>query len=60
MLTGISSDPIWRRVYGRLVRQREKQGGEPGGSDPEFRLPSTMLGAPVVAIALFGKYMQVA
>jgi hypothetical protein len=55
MLTGIASDPFWRRCYERLVRQREQQGGEPGGSEPEFRLPSTMAGAFVVPIALFGK-----
>ncbi|KAH7381318.1 major facilitator superfamily domain-containing protein [Phaeosphaeria sp. MPI-PUGE-AT-0046c] len=54
MLIGVCTDPIWRRVYGRLVRQREEQGGEPGGSEPEFRLPSTILGAWVVPIALFG------
>ncbi|CAN9323280.1 unnamed protein product [Alternaria alternata] len=54
MLAGISTDPIWRRIYGRLVRQREEQGGEPGGSEPEFRLPSTILGAWVVPVALFG------
>lgn len=55
MLTGVSSDPIWRRVYGRLVRQREEQGGQAGGSEPEFRLASTIVGAWVVPIALFGK-----
>lgn len=55
MLIGISTDPIWRQVYGKLVRQREAQGGEPGGSEPEFRLPSTILGAWVVPIALFGE-----
>ncbi|USP79624.1 hypothetical protein yc1106_06898 [Curvularia clavata] len=55
MLTGVSSDPIWRRVYGRLVRQREQQGGQNGGSEPEFRLPSTIVGAWVVPVALFGK-----
>ena len=55
MLVGISTDPIWRRIYGRLVRQREEQGGEPGGSEPEFRLPSTIIGAWVVPVALFGK-----
>ncbi|KAL6153945.1 hypothetical protein ACJBU6_07239 [Exserohilum turcicum] len=54
MLTGVSSDPIWRRVYGRLVRQREEQGGQAGGSEPEFRLASTIVGAWVVPIALFG------
>ncbi|OAL44718.1 MFS general substrate transporter [Pyrenochaeta sp. DS3sAY3a] len=54
MITGICTDPIWRRIYGRLVQQREEQGGEPGGSEPEFRLPSTIVGAWVVPIALFG------
>ncbi|CAO2647530.1 Nn.00g084520.m01.CDS01 [Neocucurbitaria sp. VM-36] len=54
MLTGICTDPIWRRIYNRLVRQREEQGGEPGGSEPEFRLPSTIVGSWVVPIALFG------
>jgi len=54
MLTGVCTDPIWRRIYGRLVRQRQAQGGEPGGSEPEYRLPSTILGAWVVPIALFG------
>jgi hypothetical protein len=58
MLTGVATDPIWRRVYGRLVCQREEQGGEPGGSEPEFRLPSTILGAWVVPVALFGKVMH--
>jgi drug/metabolite transporter (DMT)-like permease len=58
MLTGVCTDPIWRRVYARLVRQREEQGGEPGGSEPEFRLPSTILGAWVVPMALFGKLMH--
>ncbi|KAK8211069.1 MFS transporter [Phyllosticta capitalensis] len=54
MILGISSDPFWRRNYARLVRQREEQGGEPGGSEPEFRLPPTIFGAIVVPIALFG------
>ncbi|KAI4647303.1 uncharacterized protein J4E79_010456 [Alternaria viburni] len=54
MLAGVSTDPFWRRIYGRLVRQREEQGGEPGGSEPEFRLPSTIVGAWVVPVALFG------
>jgi hypothetical protein len=58
MLTGIASDPLWRRCYERLVRQREKQGGEPGGSEPEFRLPATIAGAFVVPIALFGKLVR--
>jgi len=55
MLTGILSDAFWRKSYGRLVRRHEEQGGEPGGSEPEFRLPSTMFGAFLVPVALFGK-----
>jgi hypothetical protein len=58
MVAGILTDPIWRRIYGRLVRQREAQGGEVGGSEPEYRLPSTILGAWVVPFALFGKRLQ--
>jgi hypothetical protein len=58
MLLGISTDPIWRSIYGRLVRQLEQQGGDPGDSEPEFRLPSTIVGAWVVPIALFGKLLQ--
>jgi len=52
---GISSDPLWRRNYARLVRQWEAQGGEPGGSEPEFRLPPTIYGAFLVPIGLFGR-----
>ncbi|OCK73548.1 MFS transporter [Lepidopterella palustris CBS 459.81] len=54
MTLGISSDPLWRRNYARLVRQREAQGGEPGGSEPEYRLPPTIFGAFLVPIGLFG------
>ena len=53
MLLGISSDPIWRRYYEKLVRKQKAQGGQPD-SEPEFRLPSTIFGAFVVPIALFG------
>lgn len=55
MLLGVVSDPIWHRNYNRLVRQREAKGGEPGGSEPEYRLPPTIAGAIIVPIALFGK-----
>jgi hypothetical protein len=53
MLLGISSDPVWRRYYEKLVRQRREQGGQPD-SEPEFRLPSTIFGAFLVPVALFG------
>ncbi|KAF2472500.1 MFS general substrate transporter [Lindgomyces ingoldianus] len=58
MLLGISSDPLWKMNYNRLVQQREVQGGEPGGTEPEFRLPPTIFGAFLVPIALFGKSLQ--
>ncbi|KAF2091599.1 putative MFS multidrug transporter [Saccharata proteae CBS 121410] len=54
MIMGIMTDPLWRRNYARLVRRREAEGGEPGGSEPEFRLPPTVLGAVIVPLALFG------
>jgi len=55
MLTGITSDLLWRRRYDRLVQRSEAQGG---GSEPEFRLPATIFGAFVVPISLFGKLLQ--
>lgn len=58
MLSGIAADPLWRKSYSRLVQQREAQGGEPGGSEPEFRLPPTIFGAFLVPVALFGKLLQ--
>ncbi|KAG9988071.1 MFS general substrate transporter, partial [Aureobasidium melanogenum] len=48
MITGVSCDPIWRKNYTRLVN---KNGGV---SEPEFRLPPTILGAVLVPIGLFG------
>ncbi|KAF2837454.1 MFS general substrate transporter [Patellaria atrata CBS 101060] len=54
MLAGIFTDPYWQRNYARLVREREAHGGEPGGSEPEFRLPPTIYGAILVPIGLFG------
>ncbi|TKA68551.1 hypothetical protein B0A49_06812, partial [Cryomyces minteri] len=54
MIMGILSDPLWRKNYVCLIRKREEQGGEPGGSEPEYRLPPTILGAVLVPIGLFG------
>ncbi|KAH9810758.1 efflux pump atB-like [Teratosphaeria destructans] len=48
MLVGVSLDPIWRRNYDRLVRNNG------GVSEPEFRLPPTILGAMLVPVSLFG------
>jgi hypothetical protein len=54
---GISSDPVWRRYYEKLVRLHSEQGGE-NRSEPEFRLPSTIFGALLVPVALFGELSQ--
>lgn len=37
MAAGVASDPLWHKNYVRLVNNREKAGGEIGGSEPEFR-----------------------
>lgn len=53
MILGVCTDPIWHKNYQRLVRNREAAGGEPGGSEPEFRLPPAIFGAVLVPIGLF-------
>lgn len=47
------TDPLWHKNYARLVRQREAAGGEPGGTEPEYRLPPAIAGAVLVPIGLF-------
>jgi hypothetical protein len=53
MLVAITTDPFWHKNYVRLVRQREEAGGEPGGSEPEYRLPPAIAGAILVPIGMF-------
>ena len=53
-ILGILSDFFWQKNYARLVREREAAGGEPGGTEPEFRLPPTIFGAFMVTVGLFG------
>lgn len=47
------SDPLWRKNYNRLIRQRQAAGGKPGGSEPEFRLPPALLGSLLIPIGIF-------
>lgn len=54
MLLGIFSDVFFQRYRVRLLRQREAAGGEPGGTDPEMRLPPTVVGVWFVVGGLFG------
>lgn len=42
----------WFKNYQRLLRQHEERTGEVGGSEPEYRLPPAILGAPLIVIGL--------
>jgi len=53
MIAGVSTDPWWHKNYARLIKQREERTGEVGGSEPEYRLPPAIAGAPLVTIGLF-------
>ena len=52
-IAAILSDPLWHKNYLRLVQRRELDGGEPGGSEPEYRLPPAILGGLLVPLGLF-------
>jgi hypothetical protein len=47
MLACSASEPIWQRVYDRLVRQNK------GVPEPEFLLPPAILGSLLVSVGLF-------
>lgn len=56
MILGITTDPlIWAPLRNKRVARQQAQGGD---SEPEYRLPSTIAGAAVVPIALFGQSLQ--
>jgi len=55
MLAAVASDPLWHRNYVRLVKNREKAGGEIGGSEPEFRYAMS-----TCASATHSNYNQIA
>ena len=48
-----STFPLQHRFRMRLIRRREKATGEPDVSEPEYRLPSVMIGAVLIPIGLF-------
>ena len=52
-LVAISTDSFWHNNYLRLIRKKEAEDGEPGGSEPEFRLPPAIAGGVLVPIGLF-------
>jgi multidrug resistance protein len=53
MLLAITSDPLWHRVRARLMARLARETGAEGASEPEFRLPSVIVGAAVVPAGLF-------
>ncbi|KAL9603808.1 MAG: hypothetical protein Q9219_000917 [cf. Caloplaca sp. 3 TL-2023] len=53
IIIAVGSDPLWHRNYVRLVRKREADGGEKGGTEPEYRLPPAIAGGILVPIGLF-------
>ncbi|PNS14238.1 hypothetical protein CAC42_6751 [Sphaceloma murrayae] len=48
MITGVCCDPFWQKNYQRLIRHNG------GISEPEFRLPPTIVGAIIVPFSLIG------
>ncbi|KAH0142516.1 hypothetical protein KCU67_g13994, partial [Aureobasidium melanogenum] len=52
MIIGILSGPLWHKNYHRLVRHHEEMTGEVGGSEPEYRLPSAIVGAPLIVVGM--------
>ncbi|KAF2485402.1 major facilitator superfamily domain-containing protein, partial [Neohortaea acidophila] len=48
MILAVLCDPLWRKSYEKLVANNG------GVSEPEFRLPRTIVGAIIVPIGLFG------
>ncbi|RMZ89862.1 hypothetical protein DV736_g2908, partial [Chaetothyriales sp. CBS 134916] len=52
MVLAITSDPIWRKYYGRLMDKRERETGE-RKSEPEFRLPPTIVASWSCVVGLF-------
>lgn len=52
-LTSAATHPFWNWNYRRLVRQREANGGEFGGSEPEYRLPPAVASSILLPVGIF-------
>lgn len=52
MVAAMATDPFWRWNYKRLLDKRERETGE-RVSEPEYRLPSAILGGCLCVIGLF-------
>ncbi|KAM6528944.1 hypothetical protein FALCPG4_009896 [Fusarium falciforme] len=53
LLIAAGSTPIWANIRAKLLKQHEKETGQIGGSEPEFRLPPAILGAILIPCGLF-------
>jgi hypothetical protein len=51
MVLGSCSTLYWNKNYRRLLARHEKENGEKG-SEPEYRLPPAIGGAPLVVIGI--------
>ncbi|CRK21358.1 hypothetical protein BN1708_017867, partial [Verticillium longisporum] len=53
MLCAAATDPLWHAIRDRLIRDNERRTGVAFASEPEYRLPSAILGAFLVTVGLF-------
>ena len=52
-MVAIATQPLWHKHYVMLVDKHEKNRGEPGGAEPEYRLPPAIAGGVLVPAGLF-------
>ncbi|KAF2493973.1 MFS general substrate transporter, partial [Lophium mytilinum] len=52
MLLACLADPWWHKNHQKLIAKHVAETGNIGGSEPEFRLPPAILGAPMVFVGL--------
>jgi MFS family permease len=53
MVFAISTDPLWHRIRLKLMEKLSRETGVEGASEPEFRLPTLIVGSCFVPIGLF-------
>ncbi|KAL6405321.1 hypothetical protein AUP68_11073 [Ilyonectria robusta] len=53
MLAGAATNSIWARIRRHLIDEHERSSGETGVSEPEYQLPSAIVGGVLIPIGLF-------
>lgn len=53
MIGAIFMNPLWNKARNRLIHKNEQQTGIAGASEPEFRLPASMVGSLIVPVGMF-------